>query len=173
MKRNSSIQALTILMAVMFFSSGQILAASASAPKVKGVASTITIANVQEGMEKVGPDDSALVVSGKVNMGGADYYAVSPAPTMDFSTKPSDGTIWIYMVPQLKSNEAAGYKAIYRFGDTGKNAKMWKYFRDFTQLTMTGVIMNVRKTESAKWEQWDITSPSLPKTYPVSPVQPK
>jgi hypothetical protein len=173
MKRNSSIQVLTILMAVMFLSSGQIWAASASAPNAKGVVDMATVASLSEAMEGVGPDDSALVISGKVSTGGADYYALSVQPLFDFSKKPADGTIMLTRVDQMKSNKAAGYKTIMVFRDTSKNAKMWKFFQEFTQLTATGVVIHVKRTQDAKWEQWNATAPSFPKTYPVGPVQPK
>ena len=173
MKKNSSVQVLIILMVVMFFVSGQILAASTSAPKATGVANMVPVSSEVEGMQGVGPDDSVLVISGKVFMGDTDYYGVSVAPNFDFSKKPGDGTIMINQVMQLKSNAAAGYKTIFTFRDTGKNAKMWKFFQEFTQLTMKDVMINFKRTKDAKWEQWDATTPSLPKTYPVGPVQPK
>ena len=174
MKRNSSIQVLTILMAVMFLSSGQILAASTSAPKATGVANMVAVSSVVEGMQDVGPDDSVLVISGKVNMGDAAYYAIVVYPYCFFNKNgPSDGTIIQKPVMQLKSNETAGYKVILVFKNTSKNAKMWKFFQEFSELTMKEMMMNVKRTKEDAWKPILTYTPSLPKTYPVGPVQPK
>jgi hypothetical protein len=175
MKINSSIQVLIILMVVMFFVSGPVAAAppkpaaatSAAAPAV--INQFKPVASVDEATQDVGRDDSVVVISGKIDMGGADYYGVYPQIVCD--TKKNPGEIQYFVIGQRKSNASAGYKLFFIFRDTNKNPQMWKYFLEFNQLTIEYGNIAIQKTKDAKWEYWDTAAPSLPKTYSVGSVQ--
>jgi hypothetical protein len=182
MKRNPSIQVLIILMVVMFFVTGPVAAATpkptasaskpvVSAPVPAGLNKMKAVASISEAEHQAGPDDSILVITGKIDMGGADYFEAIP----DLNDNNPFGQIMgTYYIPQKKSNEAAGYKIIHVILNTGASPESWKQFKEWNQFEVRPQTrINVKTKNGSSWVPWEPTAPSLPKTYTIGPMQPK
>ncbi len=174
MKKNSSIQVLIILMAAMLLITVPVTAAP---PKPTAVMTGNSATNriktatgLTEAVKYGNASDSLLIISGKIDLGGADYYEA----TLDLVYKNVPGKpIDRYHITQKKSNEAGGYKIIVVIPGTGTSPKTWKAFTDWNQFEVTGGKVMVKQTSNSAWAFWDPTAPSLPKTYVIGPMQPK
>jgi len=187
MKTNASIHILAILMVAVFFITGPVVAAP---PKPATQAATIkakTVTSEPDVMQKVGPNDSVVILSGKIDMMGADYYMVVPQVNYyeykgNVPLEPMDSChqwpIDYYLVPQMKAVESSGYKYIFVYRNTKGNEECWKRFIEFTAVKirlMSERVMVFKTEDDNNPAVWPITSYSSVngKFFTPGPVQPK
>ncbi len=182
MMRLKLLKGLAISMAVVLLWCGQILGAQSQGitpTKVKAM----SFADAGSINQKVGPNDSVIIISGRVDMGSADYYEAMPYIEANFYKGnqlfdvSACKSIEHYDVAQKKSAEAAGYKKIYVFRDTGVNQQCWKVFNEITKVAMTPSplvqYIMVKKTADSKLDAWVMKPKAADALYPLGPVQPK
>lgn len=125
---------------------------------------------------KISQEDSVIVIGGKVDMGGKDYFSVYPI----FRGGSLIGALRAckkkYMMrPQFKAAEAEGYMMFVVIKDTATDTDCWNQFRYLDTVDLSCDRIMVKTTENAEpvaWYNPDSTyanSYDL-RTFPLGPV---
>lgn len=127
----------------------------------------------------ISPRDSVIVINGKVNMGGRDYFSVYPI----FRGGSLYGAMTacekeFMMRPQYKAKEREGYTMLVVVKDTATDPDCWKQFRNLDTVDLSCDQLMVK---TAEWEEpvaWEnpystyANSYDL-RTFGLGPINPK
>lgn len=149
----------------------------------------------------VGPDDSVLVISGKINMGTQNYHRVIvstngrvmwgpvvPAKEASIEAKGAwtakgDEPGWIFGIPlgckyeefyepQYRSKAAAGYRTFIIFRDTVSKPVCYAFFKAFESFSFGVYPFVFERASDKKPKEWD-TSWGGTRTFKAGPLEPK
>lgn len=150
-------------------------------PPPVGVEPVIVSANqTTDGiLATIPPGDSVIVINGKVNMGGRDYFSVYPI----FRGGSLYGAMTacekeFMMRPQYKAKEREGYTMLVVVKDTATDPDCWKQFRNLDTVDLSCDQLMVK---TAEWEEpvaWEnpystyANSYDL-RTFGLGPINPK
>jgi hypothetical protein len=130
-------------------------------------------------LASVSRNDSVLVVSGKVNLGGRDYFYAYP--------KFRAGSLYgvmkacqkeYLMRPQYKATESEGYTMLVIVKDTGSNPECWAQFKNLGGVDLSCDQIQVKITEKGEPVAWDNPASSYANSYDLrslnlGPVAPR
>ena len=125
------------------------------------------------------PKDSLIVISGKVNMGGADYFSAYPkfrAGSLYGAMKACKKEY--LMRPQYKATENEGYTLFVVIKDTAADPDCWYQFRNLGTVDLSCDQVMVKTAEKSETVAW--TNPTAVyvnnydlRTFDLGPVIPK
>jgi hypothetical protein len=151
-----------LVLSILIIWSGTAMAIdSAKIGKVKLITHVTPISQHQ-----AGPQDSVLIIKGKIDMGTTDYYSVEPVFVnewiyIDGEPVPSMGFFnSAALVPQFKSSASAGW-TIYLYVITGLSPSYWEVFQ-----TMGIVTLKSSGSVKVKYHKY-----GTPETISVTPGQ--
>jgi hypothetical protein len=130
-------------------------------------------------LASISRNDSVLVVSGKVNLEGRDYFYAYP--------KFRGGSLYgamqackkeYLMRPQYKATESEGYTMLVVLKDTGSNPECWAQFRNLGRVDLSCDRIQVKITEKDEPVAWDNPASSYANSYDLrslnlGPVAPR
>jgi hypothetical protein len=127
-------------------------------------------------LAKIPKEDSVIIIGGKVNMGGKEYYSVYP--------KFRGGSLYgalrackkkYMMRPQFKAAESEGYNMFVIVKDTATDPDCWNQFRYLETVDLSCDRLMVKTTENAEPAAWDNPDSTYAnsydlRTFPIGPV---
>lgn len=127
----------------------------------------------------ISPRDSVIVINGKVNMGGADYFSAYPrfrAGSLYGAMKACKKEY--LMRPQYKAAENEGYTLFVVIKDTAADPDCWNQFRNLGTVDLSCdqiMVKTGEKGEAAAWNNPDsvyVNNYDL-RTFDLGPVRPR
>ena len=123
--------------------------------------------------------DSVIVVGGKLDMGGRDYFSAYPvlrAATLDEELNACRKEL--VMRPQYNVSSREGFTLFVIVRDTGVDPKCWGQFRNLKTVSLSCDRIMVRPSEEEEPVAWDNPDSSYAnsfdlRTFVLGPVQPK
>ena len=123
--------------------------------------------------------DSVIVIRGKVNMGGSDYFSAYPvfrAGSLYGAMKACKKEFM--MRPQYKATEREGYTMLVIIKDTATEADCWDQFRNLETVDLSCDQIMVKTTEQSDPVHWNNPDSSYANSYDLrrfqlDPVSPK
>ncbi len=119
------------------------------------------------------PDaDSVIVVSGKVDLGGRDYYSAYPqfrGGSLFDGLKACGKEYW--MRPQYRSSEQQGYSFFVVVKDTAKNPECWAQFRNLSVADVGCDRVMVKRSAKAAPVAWDNPASTYENSYDMRPLR--
>jgi hypothetical protein len=147
-------------------------------PPPAGIEPEIVVRNLTVGaiLAKIPREDSVIVIGGKVDMGGKNYFSVYP--------KFRGGSLYgamrackkeYMMRPQFQAAESKGYTMIVVLKDTATDQDCWNQFRNLDTVDLSCDRIMVKATENAEFVAWDNPDSSYAnsydlRTFPLGPV---
>ncbi|HJX73683.1 MAG TPA: hypothetical protein VJ307_05955 [Candidatus Deferrimicrobiaceae bacterium] len=130
-------------------------------------------------LASISRNDSVLVISGKVNLGGRDYFYAYPkfrAGSLYGAMKACRKEY--LMRPQYKATESVGYTMLVVLKDTGTNPDCWAQFRNLGGVDVSCDQILVKITEKDEPVAWDNPDSSYSNSYDLrslnlGPVAPR
>ena len=130
-------------------------------------------------LAQISRNDSVLVISGKVNLGGRDYFHAYPkfrAGSLYGAMKACRKEY--LMMPQYKATESEGYTMLVVLKDTGTNPDCWAQFRSLSGVDVSCDQIMVKITEKDEPVAWDNPDSSYSNSYDLrslnlGPVAPR
>jgi hypothetical protein len=130
-------------------------------------------------LASISRNDSVLVISGKVNMGGGDYFFAYPkfrAGSLYGAMKACRKEY--LMRPQYKATEPEGYTMFVILKDTGTNPDCWAQFRNLGGVDLSCDQILVKITPKDEPVAWDNPDSSYSNSYDLrtlilGPVAPR
>jgi len=125
------------------------------------------------------PKDSVVVIRGKVNMGGRNYFSVYPifrAGSLYGAMKACEKDF--LMKPQQKDAEQEGYTMIVVVKDTATNPGCWSEYRNLETVYLSCDRLMVKTAEQGESVAWDNPDSSYAnsfdlRTFDLGPVIPR
>jgi len=123
--------------------------------------------------------DSVIVIRGRVNMGGREYFSAYPvlqSGSLDETMKACRKEY--VMKPQYKSTDLEGYTMFVIVKDTGSDPDCWREFRDLETIGLSCDRIMVRATKEGDAVAWDNPDSSYAnsyglRTFALSPITSK
>lgn len=123
--------------------------------------------------------DSVIVVSGRVDLGGRDYYSAYPqfrGGSLFDGLKACQKEYW--MRPQYRSREREGYTFFVVVKNTATNAGCWAQFRNLTAAAVGCDRVLVKRSAKGAPVAWDNPASRYENSYDMrtlelGPVMPK
>jgi hypothetical protein len=130
-------------------------------------------------LASISRNDSVLIISGKVNLGGRDYFYAYPkfrAGSLYGAMKACRKEY--LMRPQYKATESEGYTMLVVLKDTGTNPDCWAQFRKLAGVDLSCDQIQVKITEKGEPVAWDNPDSSYSNSYDLrslnlGPVAPR
>jgi hypothetical protein len=130
-------------------------------------------------LASISRNDSVLVISGKVNLGGRDYFYAYPkfrAGSLYGAMKACRKEY--LMRPQYKATESEGYTMLVVLKDTGTSPDCWAQFRNLSGVDLSCDQIQVKITEKDEPVAWDNPDSSYSNSYDLrslnlGPVAPR
>lgn len=130
-------------------------------------------------LARIPKEDSVIVIGGKVNMGGKNYFSVYPKFRGGSLYEAMRACKKEYMMkPQFRAAESEGYVMIAVIKDTATDPDCWNQFRNLDAVDLSCDRIMVKTTENAEPVAWDNPDSSYAnsydlRTFPLGPVIPK
>jgi len=140
----------------------------ADRPPSAGIEPTIVAPNLTANaiLATVSPNDSVIVINGKVDMKGRDYFFAYP--------KFRGGTLYeamkackkeYRMRPQYKATESEGYTMFVVVRDTATDPDCWNQFRNLGTVDVSCDQIMVKTGEKSEPAAWDNPDSSYTNSY--------
>jgi hypothetical protein len=137
-------------------------------PPPTGIEPTIVTSNqtTDELLATIPPKDSVIVIRGKVNMGGRNYFSVYPvfrAGSLYGAMKSCEKDF--LMKPQYQAAEREGYTMIVVVKDTATNPDCWSDFRNLKTVDLSCDQLMVKTAEQSEPVTWVNPDSSYANSY--------
>lgn len=150
-------------------------------PPPTGIEPTIVAMKqtTDEILATIPPKDSVVVIRGKVNMGGRNYFSVYPifrAGSLYGAMKACEKDF--LMKPQYQAAEREGYTMIVVVKDTATKPDCWSEYRNLETVYLSCDRLMVKTAEQGESVVWDNPDSSYAnsydlRTFDLGPVTPR